>query len=80
MNKQTLGQRRIRVDSSRPCGDNAVDKINIITANLIDQCEAMKDPTNPEKTRCAELAQAAYEEAAMWAIKAATFQYENLAK
>jgi hypothetical protein len=38
------------------------------SAELIDMCEPLKsrDP------RCAALAQTAYEEAAMWAVKAAT--------
>jgi hypothetical protein len=45
-----------------------VDKLKRYTADLIDLCEDLKhlDP------RCADLAQTAYEEAAMWAVKAAT--------
>jgi len=45
-----------------------VDQIKQKTAELIDLCEALKsaDP------RCAALAQTAYEEAAMWGVKAAT--------
>ncbi len=45
-----------------------VDKLKRLTADLIDACEVLKkkDP------RLAALAQTAYEEAAMWAVKAAT--------
>jgi hypothetical protein len=45
-----------------------VTKIKRYTADLIDLCEDLKnlDP------RLASLAQTAYEEAAMWAVKAAT--------
>jgi hypothetical protein len=65
----SLGAQRVR-ESFNPSKDNMVDKIKRYTADLIDLCEDLKrlDP------RLASLAQTAYEEAAMWAVKAATTQ------
>jgi hypothetical protein len=63
----SIGAERVR-ESFFPSQDNMVDTINRYTADLIDLCEGLKhlDP------RLAALAQTAYEEAAMWAVKAAT--------
>jgi hypothetical protein len=63
----SIGAARVR-ESFNPSKDDMVDKIKRYTADLIDLCEEMKhlDP------RLAALAQTAYEEAAMWAVKAAT--------
>ena len=63
----SVGANRVR-ESFNPSKDNLVDKIKRYTADLIDLCEDLKhlDP------RLAALAQTAYEEAAMWAVKAAT--------
>jgi hypothetical protein len=63
----TVGQARVRV-SFNPSTSNVVDQIKQQTADLIDLIEGFKgkDP------RLASLAQTAYEEAAMWAVKAAT--------
>jgi len=63
----SLGANRVR-ESFNPSGTSMVDKIKRYTADLIDLCEDLKhlDP------RLASLAQTAYEEAAMWAVKAAT--------
>lgn len=63
----SIGANRVR-ESFNPSGNVMVDKIKRYTADLIDLCEDLKhlDP------RCAALAQTAYEEAAMWAVKAAT--------
>jgi hypothetical protein len=65
----SIGAQRVR-ESFNPSKDNMVDKIKRYTADLIDLCEELKhlDP------RLASLAQTAYEEAAMWAVKAATTQ------
>jgi hypothetical protein len=65
----SIGALRVR-ESFNPSKDNMVDKIKRYTADLIDLCEDLKqlDP------RLASLAQTAYEEAAMWAVKAATTQ------
>jgi hypothetical protein len=63
----SIGAARVR-ESFNPSKDDMVDKLKRYTADLIDLCEEMKhlDP------RLAALAQTAYEEAAMWAVKAAT--------
>ena len=63
----SLGAQRVR-ESFNPSKDNIVDKIKRYTADLIDLCEELK-PLDP---RLAALAQTSYEEAAMWAVKAAT--------
>lgn len=65
--QQTEGQMRVRVYFN-PYGNEMVEVIKTLTASLIDLCERLKakDP------RLAALAQTAYEEAAMWAVKAAT--------
>jgi hypothetical protein len=64
---QTLGQKRVRA-SFNPSADNNVDSIKQMAADAIDWCEHLKakDP------RLAALAQTAFEEAAMWAVKLAT--------
>lgn len=63
----SVGENRIRVKFN-PSADGVVDQIKQQTARLIDLCEGLKakDP------RLASLAQTAFEEAAMWAVKAAT--------
>ena len=62
-----IGNDRVRL-SFNPEGNKEVAEIKAQTAALIDRCEALKakDP------RLAALAQTAYEEASMWAVKAAT--------
>lgn len=71
----SLGARRVR-ESFNPSKDNLVDKIKRYTADLIDLCEEIKPgrevPNGAEQARLCALAQTAYEEAAMWAVKAAT--------
>lgn len=63
----SIGAERVR-ESFNPSKDDMVDKLKRYTADLIDLCEDLKrlDP------RLASLAQTSYEEAAMWAVKAAT--------
>ena len=63
----TIGEQRVRT-TFNPSASTDVDRIKQKTAELIDMCEALKqlDP------RLAALAQTAYEEAAMWAVKVAT--------
>lgn len=65
----SLGTQRVRT-SFNPSSDNEVDAIKNKTADLIDHVDSLKslDP------RLAALAQTAYEEAAMWAVKLATTQ------
>jgi hypothetical protein len=63
----SIGAQRVREDFN-PSKDDLVTKIKRYTADLIDLCEDLK-PLDP---RLAALAQTSYEEAAMWAVKAAT--------
>jgi len=67
----TLGQLRVRAFFN-PSQDQRVNDIKQQSAQLIDWCKDMQEKDNPEKSRCAALAMTAYEEAAMWAVKAAT--------
>lgn len=66
---ESLGEIRVRRNFN-PSRDETVDSIKSLTAQLIDLCEDLKrfDP------RLAALAQTEYENAAMWAVKAATTQ------
>ncbi|MCH8951808.1 MAG: hypothetical protein IID49_06775 [Proteobacteria bacterium] len=64
---KTIGEERVRTDFNVD-GSDAVTQIKNESAKLIDLCEILKD----KDPRLASLAQTAYEEAAMWAVKAAT--------
>jgi len=64
----SIGADRVRQDFN-PSGDDLVARLKGYTAALIDLCEQELKPLEP---RLAALAQTAYEEAAMWAVKAAT--------
>lgn len=63
----TIGEDRVRTKFN-PSANGLVDQIKQKSAELIDLCETLKakDP------RCAALAQTHYEDASMWAVKAAT--------
>ena len=63
----TIGEARVRT-AFNPSASDEVDRIKQRTAELINLCEALK----AKEPRLASLAQTAYEEAAMWAVKAAT--------
>lgn len=63
----TIGEDRVRV-AFNASGDSKVNLIKKRTAELIDICEVLKD-LDP---RTAAIAQTKFEEAAMWAVKAAT--------
>ena len=63
----TIGENRVRVDFN-PSQNRDVTEIKERTADLINICEGLKG----KDARLAALAQTAYEEAAMWAVKAAT--------
>lgn len=72
----TLGEKRVRTEFNH----SGVGNVNFIkenSAKLINVCDEMKpkegEKVEPEKLRLIALAQTAYEEAAMWAVKAATF-------
>jgi hypothetical protein len=71
----SLGQQRVRV-SFNPSSNSVVDEIKTKSAELIDLCEEHKQNMDkgkwPEASRCWALAQTYYEDAAMWAVKAAT--------
>ncbi len=63
----TLGEVRVRVKFN-PSEDSTVYQIKQKSAELIDLCETLK----AKDVRLAALAQTNYEDAAMWAVKAAT--------
>jgi len=63
----TIGEERVRTKFN-PSADSVVDKIKQKSAELIDLCEMLKS----RDARLASLAQTHYEDAAMWAVKAAT--------
>lgn len=64
---KTIGEERVRVDFN-PSKDDIVSLIKQKSAELINLCEELK----AKELRLADLAQTSYEEAAMWAVKAAT--------
>jgi len=74
---QTIGEKRVR-SAFNPSGAGNVNAIKNNTATLINICEEMKPKDgsilNNEQARLIALAQTAYEEAAMWAVKAATYE------
>lgn len=63
----STGEQRVRLDFN-PSANQLVTEIKSKTADLIDLCERLKQKDG----RLGALAQTAYEEAAMWAVKAAT--------
>lgn len=65
--EKTLGELRVRTEFN-PSNDGHVDQIKQKSAELINLVEAL--PTADR--RLVALAQTTYEEAAMWAVKAAT--------
>mgnify|MGYP001566961349 CR=1 FL=1 len=68
----SLGEERVRLQFN-PSGNPLVNEIKSRTAELINLCEDWKrtEPT-PEGKRLMALAETAYEEASMWAVKAVT--------
>lgn len=64
---KSIGEFRVRTEFN-PSNNSVVDMIKQESAKLIDRCEELK----AKDARLASLAQTAYEEAAMWAVKAAT--------
>jgi hypothetical protein len=69
----TLGEKRVRT-SFNPSANGLVDVIKQDTARLINTLEDLRTLYNgdPEALRLISTAQTKYEEAAMWAVKAAT--------
>lgn len=64
----TIGEDRVRLKFN-PGANPLVDDIKLKTAELIDLCETKLKSKDPRLTA---LAQTHYEDAAMWAVKAAT--------
>ena len=67
MEETTIGELRVRT-TFNPSQNDVVSQLKQKTAELINLCETLK----VKDARLASLAQTAYEEAAMWAVKAAT--------
>ena len=67
MTIQTVGEQRVRT-SFNPSQTDTVATIKQLSAELINICESLKE----KDARLSSLAQTTYEEAAMWAVKAAT--------
>lgn len=63
----SVGEDRVRTKFN-PSQTSGVDVIKQKTAELINLCDGLKT----KDARLASLAMTAYEEAAMWAVKAAT--------
>ncbi len=63
----SIGEDRVRTKFN-PSADTVIDQIKQKSAELINLCEMLKSKDG----RLASLAQTSYEEAAMWAVKAAT--------
>jgi hypothetical protein len=70
----SLGEQRVRT-TFNPSTKNLVDEIKQKSADLINLIETIPGElthAEPEQIRLMRLAQTAYEEGAMWAVKAAT--------
>lgn len=64
---KTIGEERVRTEFN-PSENGVVDQIKQKTAELINLCDELRD----NDARLSAKAMTAYEEAAMWAVKAAT--------
>jgi hypothetical protein len=68
----STGEDRVRTKFN-PAASGLVDKIKQQTAALIDLCESMREGGSAWETeRLASIAMERYEDAAHWAVKAAT--------
>ena len=71
----TTGETRVRTQFN-PSSNGVVDDIKMKSAELINLCESLKRdamaPNAEESNRLAAIAMTKFEEAAMWAVKAAT--------
>jgi len=65
--QKTIGELRVRTEFN-VTNNSTVDQIKQKTAELINLCETLKE----KDARLSSIAQTSYEEAAMWAVKAAT--------
>ena len=68
---ESVGKYRVGI-TFNPSNSALVNEIKEKSAELIDLCERMKANAWGEKIRLIALAQTHYEDAAMWAVKAAT--------
>ena len=69
----TKGETRVRVDFNIS-GDTIIDKIKKKSAELIDLVNELVITPDEESARVKSLALTDYENAAMWAVKAATYK------
>lgn len=70
----SLGESRVRTQFN-PSALGLVDQLKQGTAKLIDMCDQVEvDTVGYEAKRLWRIAMERYEEAAMWAVKAATFK------
>lgn len=67
----SLGERRVRT-TFNPSNNSMVDQVKQDTAKLINLLGHAPCANDPEAHRLFALAMTAYEEAAMWAVKALT--------
>jgi hypothetical protein len=67
MSDKTIGEQRVRIEFN-PSNEDSVFQIKQKAAELINICEELKGKDG----RLASLAQTGFEDAAMWAVKAAT--------
>lgn len=70
----SLGEDRVRIKFN-PSNNDKVAQLKTKSAEAIDLCEQLRNDgsSDGEQQRLWRLAQTAYEEASMWAVKAATF-------
>ena len=68
---QSIGQYRVGINFN-PSGDDTVGTIKSKAAELIDLVQTMPTIDSGEAHRLRALAATAFEEGAMWAVKAAT--------
>jgi hypothetical protein len=75
----TIGEDRVRIKFN-PSDNSLVSQIKQRSAELIDLCASIRPNSYDESREAGEinrllsLAQTHYEDAAMWAVKAATFE------
>ena len=70
--EKTLGEQRVRIGFN-PSANSKVDQIKQKSAELINLVESLRQETGQsEKNRLISVAETSIEEAAMWAVKAAT--------
>lgn len=71
MEEQTLGEKRIRTKFN-PGSNDTVQQLKELAAQMIDLLEMLRTVGGDKDQRLISTAQTSVEEAAMWAVKAAT--------